>query len=177
MKLNKPLLGTLIIFVVYAIMSLSFLYFDGGFDIHEGVWAVATELNQIFLFFVLIGGIGIYAIYQLSPKNYDNWWDFITNLIVVLFIPYIFITSLDKVVDKWYYTLFEHKKVVVTDNYTLQKYEYRGNYSYYLSFNENQTVRINKSTYQKLKVNTVYELTITYQPKAEILYEIQMVEK
>lgn len=177
MKLNKSTLGLIIVIIFYAIVSLSFLYFDGGFDIHEGAWAVVSELNQIFLFFVFIGGIGVYAIYTISPDNYDNWWEFIKNLVVALSIPYLFITFLDDVMDKWYYTLFEHKKVVVTDNYVLKRYEYRGNYRYYLSFDDSQTVRINKSTYQKLKVNTVYDLTITYQPKAEIVYEIKMVEK
>ncbi|MBE9579742.1 MULTISPECIES: hypothetical protein [Moraxella] len=138
---------------------------------------------MLFVSLLIFGIFGFVAIKKIKPKHYDDWWGFFSNLFMALSLPVMFLMTLYYASDNGYYILFEHKQTATTDIYDLTKRENRGRYEYYLRFDDKKgvddvkIVRINKSTYDKLKIKSNDTLVITYKDKARILYDLQVLPK
>ncbi len=107
------------------------------------------------------------------------------GLMLILLTVVIFYFPKSK--NKVYNAIFENKITVVTDNYGLWDIpSSRSPTEYYLYIGENgkddigktdDRVSINEKTYRQLMIKKESILTITYQPKAEILYDLQISTK
>ncbi len=107
------------------------------------------------------------------------------GLMLILLTMVIFYFPKSK--NKVYNAIFENKITVVTDNYGLWDISSsRSPTEYYLYIGENgkddigktdDRVSINEKTYRQLMIKKESILTITYQPKAEILYDLQISTK
>ncbi|STZ56437.1 Uncharacterised protein [Moraxella lacunata] len=147
------------------------------FEWNEGYFAV-FETIIICLFLIVFAIVGIInTIYIcIKTKGASSSLDIgFLILILVMVGGSIFIGSF--AIKPLYYTIFETKTTTTTYEYYLKSFENQkraGAYEYYLYFDDDTRVKINKTTYQKLRLNNEYSLKLTYKPKAEILYDLQI---
>lgn len=139
-----------------------------------------------FLTISIFGILGLaFGVMELFGNN-ENITPLVgLGLMLILLTVVIFYFPKSK--NKVYNAIFENKITVVTDNYGLWDIpSSRSPTEYYLYIGENgkddigktdDRVSINEKTYRQLMIKKESILTITYQPKAEILYDLQISTK
>lgn len=177
-KLNYKHYACAVIVVGFMLWIIGYSYFD----IHQGfLGALNKSISFIFLFipFCFLIFFGYLRILKYIYFN-EGKIEFLKYLFIAILMYPALIFGIFYGIKSVYDIILDEKIVVSVNDYELNKEKtfYRGdNYVYYLKFNKSEMVRINPTTYHKLYGNDKYHLIITYKPKAEILYDLQISSK
>ncbi|MGK8251259.1 hypothetical protein [Moraxella lacunata] len=150
------------------------------FDWNEGYFAVAeTMIGCTFIIAMCVAGNASVIYTYIQAKNKGVSLD-IRFVIIALAVFFGTLFMGQFVVKPLYYAIFEKKATTTTNEYYLKRFEQQkraGVYDYYLYFDDKKCVKINPKTYHTLKIKDNATLTLTYQEKAEILYQLTIHDK
>lgn len=171
-----------LIYFLFMLPLISILISNIIYNDNEGYVAAYFSIMQFFAI-LIFGILGVsFAILGFLGNN-DNITP-ISGLGLMLILLFMVFFYFSKTKNKAYNAVFEDKKTVITDNYALLDVpNSRSPNEYFLYIGEhdisntNERVYINEKTYRKLISKNSYVLTITYQPKAQILYDLQIAPK
>lgn len=151
-------------------------------DLKEGYVASYMYVAKLFVFLAPVGiGLDIWS-EQLMASN--KKLTFIAKLRLFLFGFYILFVCFSDVGSRAYYAIFEKQKTVTINQYKMYFAD-----KPYLHFNTvgekdimlyDYKVPINEHSYNRLNrldVNSDVDIIITYKPKAQILYDLQILPK
>lgn len=170
---------------IFLLSLIIYLALVDDLNIYEGKIAVLYYITQI----ILINVVGIFVwvffiIGVIKDKNSLGRSLFMTGFYIIL-ICLFFGFFISKNTISGYHLLFDKNIVVKTKNYSVAKEVIETNVGrglndgvyYYIVFNDDIILRINKDTYDYFENKTDDEIIITYKPKAEILYDLQISSK
>lgn len=173
----------LIVIIVICMLVYSALLDDSS--IHEGKVAVFHIILRIVSANIVAISIWIFfVIGVIKDKKGLNRSFFMSGFYIVLISIFFafFITSRS---ISGYYVLFDKNIVVKTKNYNFVKKVISTKMSrslndgvyYYIVFDDNIKLRINKDTYDYFENKIDDEIIIIYKPKANILYDLKISPK
>ena len=167
--------------IIIGIVMFLYVLIRPFLDWNEGLTA-SIEIVLVALFvgaFFLFGIVSFIYIFFKAIPNFKSFAQMIGFLAFVLVFIFSALFFVEKAVTPALYVVFENKKTIITSDYQVKSYQQAkrvGVDNYFLYFDHNK-VQINKSTYQKLRTGQIYDLTVTYKPRAEVLYDLQISQK
>lgn len=170
---------------IFLLSLIIYLALVDDLNIYEGKIAVFYYMTQIILINVVGVFIWIFFIIAVIKDKKSLGRSLFMSSFYIILISIFFASFISTSNIYGYYILFDKNIVVKTKNYSVTKEVIETNVGrglddgvyYYIIFDNDVKLRINKDTYHYFENKIDYEIIITYKPKAEILYDIQILPK
>lgn len=153
-------------------------------SIYEGNIAILFYLlNAIIINIIIVAILIFFKRMYVSREKCLGLWDIIVCCFYTFFGAIFFIFIILSTNIPAYHLLFDKKIITTTNNYTvLEEVESIGRgggtyKTYHIVFDNETKLRINKHTYNHLKDNHDYKLTIVYKPTVKVLHDLQISSK
>lgn len=154
-------------------------------NIYEGKIAVLYYIAQVILINVVGVFVWIFFVIGVIKDKKTLGRSFFMSGFYIVLISMFFAFFISKNSIYGYHILFDKNIIVKTKNYNVAKEVIETNVGrglndgvyYYIVFDNNIILRINKDTYHYFENKIDYEIIITYKPKAQILYDLQILPK